>query len=320
MQDSYLNNNLYHVINPMDLNRNYNHQLYDTSNSTTTTLTSTSTSNNNRIRSLTINNRQSLLTSSTNPVTTAYSQQSTPKRAKLNHTSQASQTTSTNLIDLLKLESKLIHSDGESNLSNESDSNSSSSSCNAVYTQKQQQTGYEYAKPLLVATKIEPYQLKNLTNVKIENQDTLTTPVSITIPNNTNSVNTQINLIKINSNSPKENTGLFGQTQNKLPVVNNLNHKTIIQYKQLHTANGLTCSPLKSAHNTIINLNTTSSFLSSSSSTQTQNIATSDTFVSNNSGKVFPKPPYSYSCLIAMALRNSDSGNLPVSDIYDFIM
>ncbi|XP_039268172.2 uncharacterized protein LOC120343123 isoform X2 [Styela clava] len=36
--------------------------------------------------------------------------------------------------------------------------------------------------------------------------------------------------------------------------------------------------------------------------------------------KVYPKPVYSYSCLIAMALYNSKTGCLPVSDIYNFMM
>ncbi|GBN02507.1 Forkhead box protein N1 [Araneus ventricosus] len=38
-----------------------------------------------------------------------------------------------------------------------------------------------------------------------------------------------------------------------------------------------------------------------------------------NNENAYPKPAYSYSCLIAMALKNSKTGSLPVNEIYDFM-
>lgn len=39
----------------------------------------------------------------------------------------------------------------------------------------------------------------------------------------------------------------------------------------------------------------------------------------NPDQKTYPKPVFSYSCLIAMALNNSEAGSLPVSEIYKYM-
>ena len=327
MQDSYLNNNynLYQVINPMDINRTYtitsssshqqSQQVYENyDNAKSKTLLGASSSS--------LKLPTTVL--ATRPGDNSIQQQA--KRGKYAHASQPSSASSINntinsiLNETMKLKQESLNSDGESSIvSNESDSNSNSSSEDNNQNGSSMQASLSAATPklshininninskkLIITTKLEPFYSSS--------SSSSTQSLSSNVNTNAN----QINLIKItNSDDGKANA----------KKTDNLNHKTIIQYKQLingsaaATASSTASLVKSSAQLSAANKTNKNASNATSTDTQQQTNHNGVPLATRPDGKVYPKPPYSYSCLIAMALRNSDSGTLPVSDIYDFIM
>ena len=96
-----------------------------------------------------------------------------------------------------------------------------------------------------------------------------------------------------------------------LSNVNELTAQTLIsqlqQQQQLHLANGNVQSDSISDLNPALKAQQKNSSGSQPASPKPK------------SEKVYPKPAYSYSCLITMALKNSQTGCLPVSEIYQFM-
>jgi len=335
MQDSYLNNNynFYEVVNPMDINsRNFNTHLqshyYDDLHSSNT---NNATTSNNKAQ-LAKNNSapiQLQTISLTRQATSSSNLNTQPvKRGKFSHYGE-----------IIKQE---VLSDGESINSNECDSNSSNSSSASNIANRgnniinlDDKFSHQHKKFIIttnrngVLTKNPHLTIINSNdlnkNLNVNSNLVATTDAQVfklSTINNNNALESNENM-QFNTNNLESRGDSFkfsiatkklgtDGAQNHQTTTPSANHKTIIQYKELINTNNNALNGKQSTNSTKpkqINLTDNHN----SSSNQGQVALRPD-------GKAYPKPPYSYSCLIAMSLRNSDSGTLPVSDIYDFII
>lgn len=254
------NYNLYQVINPMDINRNYSNTSDSISQSHLQTKTISLNSNSLQ---LVTGARPAQI--SINKTTGGYVSSPQIKRGKFSHNTSAT---------IIKQEPMAINSDGESTISNESDSNSNFSNSSVTSTpNNSNNTNFsinsnEYpSKKVIITTKLEPFY--NIPNNTTQNTNTnQSSGIQLLNVNNTQT----INVIKITN--PKENllesaktttttttTGglqLPISTNAKSPTTDNANHKTIIQYKQLINSPTNLTTTSNSTPNTTTTTTTTS--------------------------------------------------------------